>query len=102
MNKPLHIELYNEKWFGSPPKTIFPPFKHDHATLSFPSVVPTPFPNLSKVREETNTSHPEPLIESVDIDDCSPSTPAGLYHSLLISDVLFFIRYVLEGTLKPP
>ena len=77
-----------------------PPFKHDHATLSFPSAVPTPFPNLSKLYEETNTSPTEPLIKSVDIDDFPPPIPAALHHSLLTSDCLFFTRYTLEGTFK--
>ena len=81
LKKPLNIELYNEKWFGAPPNTISQPFKHDHFTLSFPSIVPTPFRNLSVLHEETNTSPPAPLIENVDTDDCSPPTPAALSHS---------------------
>ena len=100
VTKPLNIELYNEKWFGAPPKTVSLTFKHDHATLSFPSEVPNPFPNLSELHEKTNTSPQEPLIERVNIDDYSSSTPAALYHSLLNSDGLFFIRYTSEGTLK--
>ena len=81
LKNPLNIELYNEKWFGAPPKTISPPFKHDHATLSFPSTVLTPFCNLSDLHDKTNTSPPAPLIECVYTDDCSPPTPAALSHS---------------------
>ena len=96
----MNIELYNEKWFGAPPNTISQPFKHDHFTLSFPSIVPTPFRNLSVLHEETNTSPPVPFIENIDTDDCSPPTPTALSHSLLNSDGIFFIRYTPEGTLK--
>ena len=96
----MNIELYNENWFGAPSKTISPPFKHDRATLFFSSTVPTPFPNLSDLHVETNTSPPEPLIECVDTDDCYSPTPAALSHSLLNSDGPFFIRYTPEGTLK--
>ena len=96
----MNIELYNENWFGAPPKTIYPPFKHDQATLSFSSTVPTLFPNLSDLHLETNTSLHEPLTEHLDTDDCSPPTIAPLSHSLLNSDGLFFIRYTPEGTLK--
>ena len=81
-------------------QTISPPFKHDYATLFFPSTVPTPFSNLSNLHVKTNTSPPEPLIEYVDTNGCSPPTPAILSHSLLNSDGLFFIRYTPEGTLK--
>ena len=69
----------------------------------FPAIkrwVPVPFPDIFELHEETNIASPEPLIESVDIDDCYPPTPVALYHSLLTSDSLFFIRYTLEGTLK--
>ena len=100
LKKSLNIELYDDKWFGLPPKTISSQFEHDNATLSFPSVVPTQFSNVSELHEETNTSPLELFIERVDIDDCSPSTPVVLHHSLLTSDGLFFIRYTPEGTLK--
>ena len=48
----LNIELYNEKWFRTPPKTLSPPFKHDYATLSFPLDTITPFFSLSKLHKE--------------------------------------------------
>ena len=78
----MNIELYNEKWFEAPPKTISPPFKHDYVTLSFPSAIPTPFSNLSSLHEETNASPPEPVIEIVDTDDCSPPILVALSRSL--------------------
>ena len=77
-------------------QTISPPFKHDYATLFFPSTVPTPFSNLSNLHVKTNTSPPEPLIECVDTDDCSPPTPTSLSHSLLKSDVYSFFGVHLK------
>ena len=50
LKKSLNIKLYNKKWFRAPPKSVPPPFNHDYATLSFPSLVPTPFPNLSELQ----------------------------------------------------
>ena len=96
LKKPLNIELYNDKWFGAPPKTISLPLKHDHAMLYFPSTVPTQFPNLSDLHEETDTSPPEPFIENLDIDDCSLPTPTVLYYSLLTSDGLFLLGIHLK------
>ena len=81
-------------------QTYSPPFNHDDATLSFPSSVPTPFPTMSDLHDETKTSPPAPLIESMDTDDCPPPTPSALSQSLLNSDSLFFIRYTPAGTLK--
>ena len=46
LQKPLSIELYNEKWFSNPPNTSSPPFLYDHATLSFPPADTSPFPTL--------------------------------------------------------
>ena len=42
--KLLNIELYDDKWFGTPPTTFYLPFKHDHVSLSFPSATTTSFP----------------------------------------------------------
>ena len=82
-------------------QTFSPQFKHDHATLSFPPAITTPFPSLSNLHHETNTSPPLPLLEQVGDDDRSPPTLAALHKSLLHSDGLFFIQYTPEDTLKP-
>ena len=42
LKKPLNIELYNEKWFGTPFPTFSPIFKHDHVILSFPPQLQIP------------------------------------------------------------
>ena len=89
LKKPLHIELYNEQWFGRSPSTFFPPFKHDHVTLSFPPAITTPFPRLFTLYHETNTSPPISLLENVGDDDRSPPIPAALHKSLLYSNGIF-------------
>ena len=100
LKKLLSVKVYNGKWLGAPPKTISLPFKHDHAMLFYPSAVHIPFPNLSKLHEETNTLPPETLIKSVDIDDYSPPTSVVSHQSFLTSNGLFFIRYTPKGTIK--
>ena len=79
-------------------------FPHHSKTimLRFISLLPFSlhFSNLSDLHKEINTSPPEPLIESVYIDDYSPPASAALSHSLLNSDGIFFIRYTSEGTHK--
>ena len=87
--------------FGTPPPTFSPPLKHDRATLSFPPTITTPFPSLSTLHHETNTSPPLPLLENVDDDDRSPPIPAALHQSLPLSDGSFFVQYTPEDTLKP-
>ena len=101
LKKPLNIELYNEKWFGTPPSTFSPPFKYDQATISFPPAITTSFHNLSNLHHERNPSPSLPFLENVDDDDSSPLTPTALHKSLLYSDDLFFIQYTPEDPLKP-
>ena len=100
LKKPLNIESYNEKWFGTPPPTFSPPFKHSHVTLSFLSVITTPFSSLFNLHHETNTSPSLLLLSKADDVDRSTPTPATLHKSLLHSDGLFFIQYTPEDTLK--
>ena len=90
LKKQLNIELYNEKWFGTPPPIFSPPFKHDHATLSFPPAITSPFPSLSNLHHEKYDSPPLLLLEKADDDNFPPPTPAILHKSLLHSDGLFF------------
>ena len=92
--------MYNETWFGTPSPIFFPPFKHDHVTLSFPLTITTPFPSLSNLRHEINSSPLLPLLGNVDDDYCSPLTLKSLHKSILHSDGLFFIQYTPEDTLK--
>ena len=86
-------------WYTTP--TFSPPFKHDHATLSFLPAIQTFFSSLSNLHHETNNSPPLPLLENVNDDNRSPPTPATLYKSLLHSGGLFLIQYTPEDTLKP-
>ena len=69
LKNPLDIELYNEKWFGIPPKKFSPPFKYDHDIVSFPPDVTTPSPSLSKFHKEINNSPPQLLLEKEDDND---------------------------------
>ena len=101
LKKPLNIESYNEKWFGTPPPTFSPPFKHSHITLSFLSVITTPFSSLFNLHHETNTSTSLPLLENIDDCNCSPLTVTILYKLLLHSDDLFFIQCTPEDILRP-
>ena len=100
LQKPLSIELYNEKWFSHPPNTSSPPFLYDHATLSFPPADPSPFPTLAKLHEDTHTSPPTPLLEDIVSSHDYPLTPSTLHKALSNYNGLFFIQYTPEDTFK--
>ena len=93
LTKLLKIQLYNEKLFDTPPKTLYPSFKHDHTKLSFPPDVTTLFPGLSRLHKETNIFSPQPFLEILDIEDSFLLTLAALHKSLLSSDVYFYSIY---------
>ena len=100
LQKPLSIELYNEKWFGHPPKVSFPSFLHDHATLSFLPAENSLFPTLAKLHEDTHTSPPIPFLEDNVVSHDYPLTPSNLHKTISNSNGLFFIQYTLEDTFK--
>ena len=85
LKKYLNIELYNKRLFIKQPKTFTPPFRHDHTTLKlFPQELRTPFTTLSKIHAETYTSPPQPLIERIDTNYCSPPTLTSLQNHFLL------------------
>ena len=99
LQKPLSIELYNEKWFGHPPKTSYPPFLHDHATLSFPPAETSPFPTLAKLHKKYAYLSTNPLENNVGSYN-SLLTPSTLHKAISNSNGLFFIQYTPEDTFK--
>ena len=95
LKKPLSIELYNEKWFGHPPKTSPPSFLHEHATLLFPPAATSLFPTLAKLHEDAHTSPPTPLLEDDLVSNNSPLTSSTLHKSTSIPEDTFKSRWFI-------
>ena len=68
--------------------------------LSFPSEAKSLFPTLVKQYEDTPIFPSTWLLDDDTDIDSSPPSPSSLHELILRSDVLFFIQYTPEGTLK--
>ena len=99
LNKALHIELYNEKWFTKPVPTTNSSFSYDHDTLQFPDQSTLPFPSVLDLHNETQTYPPKLLVATEDYSLPPPPSPLKLHNSLADSDSLFFIQYLPLKTL---
>ena len=87
LNRALHIELYNEKWFNNPINTSIPQITYNHGTLKFPNELFSLLP----LYKGSDISPPKQLIEAEDPSRLSSSSLSVVYNSLANSDCLFFI-----------
>ena len=55
LNKALHIELYNDKWFDKPFKTSVSLFTYKHATLKLSDESISPITSVVDLHDEINT-----------------------------------------------
>ena len=91
LNRALHIELYNEKWFNNPINTSIPQITYNHGTLKFPNELFSLLPFVSQMYKGTDIPPPKQLIEAEDPSRLSSPSLSVVYNSLANSDCLFFI-----------
>ena len=101
LNKALHIELYNGKWFDKPFKTSVSLFTYKHDTLKLSDKSVSPFTSVVDLHDEISTLPPHPLCENVDDNILPTLSPLTLHKSVENIDCLFFIQYTPEDTIKP-
>lgn len=100
LKKTLYIELYNEKWFDNPLKTLIQSFIYKRDTPQKPTESISSFPSVVKLQDETNTCPPTPLLESIDDNIATPPSPLTL-HKSLVTTYCLFMQYMQQNKIKP-
>ena len=100
MEKYLHIELYNKKWFNKPLQTPISPFTYQLILLKYQS---SPFLSFHQwvYFMKKLTLVPQLLFEKVDATFSNTLSPLTLHKSFDTIYCLFFIQYISKNTIKP-
>ena len=100
--KDLNIKSYHEKHFSSPPLLASPKFDYKHESLKFfhPSS-PILYPSIIDLHRGTHTVPPSLVSICNSISKPLPYTPRELSNLINPTCNIFFVQYILEGSIRP-